>query len=130
MAKTTPLFDPNPDNVPFPPAVKISDLTVEQVETELRRLAAAQPDFVYNDTGRTVKCSYIHGIIEGPENKGCIFGQALQNLGVPAEELREPDPIRPLWNDLNSEKCPLSWGSVQSEQDHGASWGEAIKELD
>ena len=106
------------------------DLTVEQVNTELRRLAKETPNFIYNPSGNGF-CHYTKGHKDGPECNGCIFGQALQNLGVPKTEFpTQQTPIYNLWQNLTGTKPPESWSDVQSAQDKGGTWGEAIKELD
>ena len=96
-----------------------SHLTIQQVDTAIRVLAAAYPDFIYNETsGRG--CSY-H---EDSYSKGCIFGQAFQRLGVNMREI--PDVGIQV---LLGAGCPASWNEVQEDQDTGKSWGEAIEAL-
>ena len=113
---------------------QIGDLTVEEVERELRALAAENPDFKYNPTEKEADACYYHrqANSDPKENDGCIFGQAFQRLGVTKETLalaRYRTAINSLWLYTN-ESVPDSWGYVQRAQDSGGTWGEAIKFLD
>lgn len=97
------------------------------VEDELRRLAKANPNFRYS-TQCGVYCKYngpamkINKQQAGPDCKGCVFGQALQNLGWDDEdELDLSVPIHVL-----IEGCPRSWADIQKYQDIGHTWKEAV----
>ena len=50
--------------------------TLEQLKDEVRRLASESPDYIYKSVCVGDLCSYI----DGQNNKGCIFGQAIKNL--------------------------------------------------
>ena len=110
------------------------DISADQIEAEVLRLADAYPDTIYDapeeSLWNTPKCSYIHGKA-GP-SEGCIFGQALQNLGVPQFVLKYHDgtigPIDSLCKALNLPYRDY-WGSIQSKQDCGKTWGEAVQVL-
>lgn len=102
----------------------IADLTVEQVNKELRKLVAEQPEFAYAP-GPSGYCHYNRKHDDGPECNGCIFGQVFQRLGVPQDshELGSTLSVTQLWVDLNNESPPGSWYTVQKYQDSGYSWG-------
>jgi len=113
----------------------ISTLTVKEVDTAIRILAAESPDFVYNALGKVGEgCFYHKEILGGEPNKGCIFGQAFQRLGVDMDTVGG-DGISSLWfethdvNNPTSEYCPEEWKKVQEDQDNGSTWGEAILNL-
>ena len=105
------------------------NITSAQLEAEVRRLAAAEPDFVYrNQLGIGDNCSYIAARIGGDVGRPCIFGQAFQNLGVSVEDLRavEGRKIGSAFAFLTGGRAPEGWTRVQEMQDEGCSWGEAI----
>ena len=112
---------------------KYGDKFEEEVERHFRELAAENPDFVYNTSGKCVLCRYNGGALDsnrnpaGPECSGCIFGQAFQRMG---------------WDDQNEMQSTKRasvlflnipywhrWEDVQTAQDSGSSWGEAVKLL-
>tara|TARA_R110002020_G_scaffold80651_1_gene201076 strand:+ start:537 stop:911 length:375 start_codon:yes stop_codon:yes gene_type:complete len=116
---------------------KLSELTVKQVDITIRALAAEYPDFVYNKTGKQAACFYDKGMANCTSNKGCIFGQAFQRLGVDTSSLGM-ESIGKLWRDTHEStftdendesECPYDWLAVQQVQDKGGTWGEAIQEL-
>ena len=107
------------------------------VETELRRLAAASPEFVYC-IDASASCKYNgppvpHG--GGPSlsvaSKGCIFGQALQNLGWDdATELTLSSSSDYLFESIARDfTVPQNWTAVQNRQDLGDTWSAAILSL-
>lgn len=110
----------------------VGDLTAEEIELELIRLAAADPDFQYStDDGG---CSYTRGPSSDPDKcNGCLFGQAFQNLGVPPENLtsahnpRFARGIHGVWRLYNSDTpIPKGWVEAQLAQDAGYAWGETV----
>tara|TARA_R110002020_G_scaffold3253_3_gene14785 strand:- start:9316 stop:9684 length:369 start_codon:yes stop_codon:yes gene_type:complete len=109
---------------------QLSELTVKEVETKIRALAAESPDFTYNETGTSKGCHYHKEILGSKPNKGCIFGQAFQRLGVETTGFGG-SPIHLLWNKAHSDgqRCPGEWTEIQEDQDTGSTWGDAIKSL-
>ena len=112
---------------------KYGDKFEEEVERHLRELAKENPDFVYNTSGKRAFCRYDRGALSlnhlpaGPECSGCIFGQALQRMGWSDKKEMESTKRAPVlflhtasWH---------RWGDVQTAQDSGSSWGEAVKLL-
>ena len=112
----------------------ISTLTIGEVDTAIRVLAAESPDFVYNTRQEGAGCYYHKGVLGGEPNKGCIFGQAFQRLGVDMSTVGG-DGISSLWSETHDVtnylggNCPEEWDEVQNIQDGGGTWGEAIKSL-
>ena len=114
----------------------VSTLTVTEVDTAIRVLAAESPDFIYNtrDGQPSVGCFYHKEILGDEPNKGCIFGQAFQRCGVDMDTVGG-DSIDRLWNATHGDgeeidkTCPKEWEDVQRIQDSGSTWGEAIKSL-
>lgn len=125
------------------------NITFEKVKDEVIRLAKETPDRVY-DSGDspTAICSYIsdspvlldgHGeavYTDDPgEGRGCIFGRALQNLGVPVSVLYSFDG-NSISEVLDNLGCALTYTqfdlfeSTQEMQDHGTPWGELVERLD
>jgi len=109
---------------------RISELTVNDVDTAIRVLAAEYPDYVYNNTCREVACHYDRGVNGGAQSEGCIFGQAFQRLGADTHELAQVD-INELWSDTHGadRPAPREWVKVQTAQDNGETWGYAIRHL-
>lgn len=120
-------------------AIKVA--TVHKVLKEAIRVAKSDPDFVYAEQeGRPEGqfCGYGGWGIGTTEGRPCIIGQALINLGADREELSGH------WNTVtqNAEDFfegfdddnDADWHSLgilrrlQSKQDHGLSWGEALAE--
>lgn len=114
-------------------------LTVEQVVTSVRALVQASPGFCYPagaDSGR-YQCVYTPYPSEG--ETGCIFGQALHDLGVSQHVLQGFDrsggtPIKVVFDML---KLPcdspelIPWCvHVQILQDHGSAWSRCVAEAD
>lgn len=124
-------------------------ITFEKVKDAVIHLANETPDRVYN-TGDspTAICSYISDspvLLDDPgeavytddpgEGRGCIFGRALQNLGVPVSVLRSFDGTN-ISEVLDELECGLTqtqsdtFESAQNMQDHGTPWGELVELLD
>ena len=112
----------------------ISTITVKEVDTAIRVLAAESPDFVYNTRMRGAGCFYHKEVLGGEPNKGCIFGQAFRRLGVDMDTIGGDD-ISSLWSETHDVtnplggNCPEEWQEVQNIQDNGGTWDEAIKSL-
>lgn len=94
------------------PIIKQADLV-----REVKRLVAENPDFVYMNGGAydsnedVPTCSYV----TGDNGQGCIFGQALINLGVDKEELS-------YWEQFNSGET-----SIADLLDHHGRGGQPLK---
>lgn len=106
--------------------------TLEDLAAKLREVAAERPDYVYvNDRDAPCRCVYWH---ESEGAPGCIFGHALQRLGVDVSSIISAG-IRLV---LNGWDVPGDYGpfvAVQNAQDGGAGvgrlpWGECVKALD
>jgi hypothetical protein len=98
---------------------------VKELIAEVRRIAAERPDTVYRQPSTSCGCFYEKGeCTDG--SVGCIFGQALNNLGYPVTGTASIDIIarsRFVGNCL----VILAWcREVQNVQDGGLSWGDAI----
>jgi hypothetical protein len=113
------------------------------LKTEVIKLGTENPDFIYNLKNGGRYCSYsgpsynetwsdklgFEKVQIGPECKGCIFGQAFQNMGWNSEEEMAGPIIYVLKNrGIDRQKLNILQ-EIQSKQDFGASWGEAIKPL-
>jgi len=109
------------------------------LKAEIIRLATKYPDFVY----RPPSAATILGVLSGcsnlsggderyPDCKGCIVGQAVQNLGFTIDPIYNRTPalglLRSLGLEIQSLHCELSWFTyVQIDQDKGCTWGQAIQ---
>lgn len=122
--------------------MKLSDLAnqhgdqfIPVVEAELRRLATERPDFVYKNENVSGTCRYNGPAVDGDkvvgnECTGCIFGQALQNLGWDdPTELSRIIGIIQLIGDKTGISSPDRWQRVQASQDCGATWSNAVSHL-
>ncbi len=121
------------------------DEFISVLKSEVIKLGTENSDFIYNPgfigscsySGPAYRfefddelCDYVQ-IVVGPECKGCIFGQAMQNMGWDNEE------EMPYFGSISTvllnhgfhDKEIRVFQEVQSNQDSGASWGEAIKQL-
>ena len=79
--------------------------TLEQIAREVVRLADENPEHTYQPPEDSDSCLYIHTDDDGAPlpGTGCIFGQALQNLGVDREALLDDEqPINELLRDLDA----------------------------
>jgi hypothetical protein len=119
------------------------ELTEENVTETFRQILAEFGDqAVYvrpPDAESNAACLYVHDGATGPR-PGCIVGHLLHRLGVSYEALRARegytanailfgnDPDNPLKLLL---RLPLSLAdrirAVQIAQDHGKTWGEAVR---
>lgn len=105
---------------------------VSVVEDELRRLAAEKPDFIYKDKGGQGICRYNGpasrgGVVFGNPCTGCIFGQALQNLGW--DDSSEMNYVGPIYGLIKDTPIPSTWSDVQRSQDRGDTWSKAVTYL-
>ena len=115
------------------------NFTMQDVVSEVRKLAQERPDFNYikqaargaNDSG----CSYTGASQTFPnEGEGCIVGQALQRLGVPRERLLLHEGaagghvaarLAEVEGDVRSPE--YYWlDHAQSAQDMGFTWSGAV----
>lgn len=110
-------------------------ITAEQIKQEVIRLGTEYPQAKYiHPTCRSFgPCYYNKGeVINGPEGKeGCIFGQALQNLGV-TDKLDKLMGIRELLSILDipfSNELGSKFADCQYIQDQNCTWGNAISKL-
>jgi hypothetical protein len=116
--------------------------TIDEIIERVRKLAEQSPDFVYtrpvNIMGEEGSCSYIHEET-GKLVPGCVMGHVFVGLGMSPEELHKYEGylIKNLVDELVG-RCERAdelekrlWlGKVQSEQDSGHSWSEAVGRAD
>lgn len=109
----------------------ISELTLTDIQAEIRRLADEQPDHVYERYGQS--CVYVADDGEGNLVGSCIVGRALVNLGVEPETLTFyiVPTADTLLTSVDLVGPEVSWiQDVQSEQDYGITWSKAIAYAD
>lgn len=114
---------------------------------QIRTVTATQPDFVYNNTPDTALAGIAYRRLSYRPNEnnrcGCGVGEALIELGVPAEVLQEldrcPQPTgwaapaaqRALQDWVTREGLVSAWvQAFQEYQDMGLSWSEATGRAD
>jgi len=117
------------------------------LEVEVRRLAAEQPDHVYDkdafpDRNIGASCKYTHTLEDGSKVPGCIVGQAIHNItgklvdqslhgggvldfGFMRGENTTDDNGYNHWSPLAK-----FLANVQSHQDNGETWGYAVNLAD
>lgn len=115
------------------------------LEAHVRQLAAEQPEYVYNpksfpDTGSGARCKYTHTLEDGSKVPGCIIGQAIFNItGKPVDQWRDSGGVLDFkfMRDAELDNFAGDWSdrakwlaNVQSHQDRGISWGEAVRRAD
>jgi len=110
---------------------------LEKLRQEVVRLADENPDFRYNTSGKKAGCKYngparSSDELAGPDCKGCLFGQALQNMGWDVEhELNYGGEIHSLLESISPEFADSisinSLQHVQTRQDNGTAWKEATR---
>jgi hypothetical protein len=102
--------------------------TERKLVDALREVAAGRPDYAYEPPGDGVECLYVHN-----GAPSCLVGHALHRLGVPLGALyviKPSDELIPqLFIEVGADVNVAVW-NVQTAQDNGAPWGEAIMELD
>ena len=120
-------------------------VTTTAVAAEVLRLANASPEHIYRPV-RGIGCVYVAGEhlsndpttgddqrLNAPE--GCLFGQAIGNLGVAAEDMRDWEgyPVEELLSNIgftnDAEHLLAVFPAVQGAQDGGMQWGEAVLPL-
>lgn len=109
-------------------------ITMTGVIREIRRIASEQPEHVYRPpVACRIGCSYVDSA--NAPGTGCIVGQAVIALGLPVERLAEwenghdetSSTIMLPAMDIGGSRAELRWiRRVQSEQDQGKAWGEAV----
>lgn len=110
-------------------------ITSAQVVAEVRSLAAESPRFVYMtpDDGAGAACKYVQYDDEG-NLAGCIVGQALLRLGLPAAEVQEYEgnpASTVVYRLASSTDEDLAWlDHVQEHQDSKNPWGESVEYAD
>lgn len=107
-------------------------LNATDVVNEIRKVAAEQPDFIYNEGG-LAECMYTKNTDGSPG--GCIVGRALMRLGVEEEDLVESDGqfASRVLSDLgiSGDRFVMLWiAEVQEVQDGGKTWAEAVQSAD
>lgn len=100
----------------------------EKIESKLLELAEEYPSFEYNKIQKG-PCHYHKGTENGPDCDGCIFGQAFQRLGVPKKELAKIGVTIRFVIIAFDKSCPSEWSDVQSNQDRGMCWKNAIEPI-
>lgn len=111
-----------------------------KLETELRRLAAENPTYVYrSDPAKTWSAGDACFYVAGENHDACIYGQALANLGVPEKVLSRADRsgtfgggigICTLLDRIGVNCYDERFSRVQNRQDGGHSWQSAVTALD
>lgn len=106
------------------------NITPEAVRIRALELCKANRDTVYGSPRFAGgMCSYLKGDAAG--RKGCLFGQALSDLGATQEELLnlEGTSIQGWWDHQGTvfDTAIVMWLScAQSSQDSGDSWGSLV----
>ena len=118
-------------------------ITTTMVAREVARLADKSPDHIYTKPPGTFTCRYTSGgarnhrgvtIVETSD--GCIFGQALINLGVKRGDMAmcEGNPVNAVLGTLGitddaKGRLITPFRRTQEEQDAGAKWGWAARHV-
>jgi hypothetical protein len=122
-------------------------VTPSTLEVEVRRLAAEQPEHVYDkdtypDRLSGARCKYTHTLGDGSKVPGCIVGVAIHNLtgklvdqgnyaggvldfGFMQDEYKLDDEGYRFWSPVAK-----FLANVQNHQDNGLPWGEAVSLAD
>ncbi len=138
----------------------MTTLTYEAVEAEVRKLAAARPDYIYRPPGSDYdegECSYFPYEEDGETHGPCIIGQALRNLGLIGDTNEETADMptfvttskaraEAASSTASSDRIAaahsytqapyyvrrrVTWfGDVQSKQDGGSAWYDAVAHAD
>lgn len=109
-----------------------TELFISAVNEQLKKIMKENPKFIYNEEIGSCNCFYNRGPTNNPYKcKGCIFGQALQNLGwSDSEELDCIGNINILFINYCYLGCiPNYWEKIQSMQDIGSNWGSLLEYL-
>jgi hypothetical protein len=121
-------------------------LTWENLESTVRELALADPEYVDPRTSATATASGSGGCKYTPDGsyKGCIIGQALTKLGATPLQLKTIEGDTPRnarfaevfglprevagivsWN-ANTHPTAIALGNIQSRQDNGWDWESCV----
>lgn len=117
-------------------------VTTKDLIDEVRKVAEAEPDFVYNEEGSESECSYFGRDRGDTSGSPCIVGKALKNLEVDTSVLlaRESggfgdrigfalsNGLVPVTSLVDSERTWLN--AVQDYQDCGLTWAVSVKRAD
>lgn len=114
-------------------------VTTKDLIDEVRKVAEAEPDFVYKAGDSESKCSYFGRDRGDTSGNPCIVGKALKNLEVDTSVLlaRESGGFGDrigfaLFNGFipvtSQVKLERSWlDRVQNSQDSGLTWSDSVK---
>lgn len=109
-----------------------TELFIIAVNKQLKKLMEENPKFIYNDSIGLAYCFYNRGPNNNPDKcKGCIFGQALQNLGwSDSDELCFIGNINRLFIEYSYFPIiPRYWQKIQVMQDACSNWGSLLEYL-
>lgn len=115
---------------------RLEEITWEELEPEVRRLAAENPDYRYPMMrGNDGPACFYTLLPSGNTGQAvCIFGRALMNLGVPQDELfpYEGAPVHSLLCHSSFDlEDRSSWIQlVQDQQDTRFTWSDAVADAD
>ena len=111
--------------------MEISNLDVALLAEHVRKFAEAEP----HTHGRVVQCQYFHDSGEA----SCIVGHGMALQGITRADLTGSDGDRngtyivSMLNDVlnDDNRVAAAWiGRVQSRQDQGYNWAEAVAHAD
>lgn len=108
-------------------------ITFKQLETEVRRLAKENPDYIYPAASSGEDFSPSCFYMATDDYPACIFGQALSNLGVVLNREYENNDIEVVMHriGITITASEARWACrVQHYQDRGRIWGVAIASAD
>lgn len=114
------------------------------LEFEVRRLAALQPDHVYDrdnypDRAYGAACKYTHTMLDDSKVAGCIVGQAIFNITgkLVKQEDHGGGVLDFLFMGTEYDRDSGEWSdrakflaNVQNHQDNGVPWGTAVERAD
>jgi hypothetical protein len=112
--------------------------TIAELEAKIREIAAEQPDYVYAKAGGLNSCFYSKSDKGVGNGCRCIVGEALFRLGVNQQTLERFDgsekmltgAYRLLKKVFGFAEFSGFVPRVQSLQDKGHRWGEAVRIAD
>lgn len=114
-----------------------STVIQDRLIAKIRELAQKYPNALYKKGWELAVCSYDKGtVVNGPKTCGCIVGQGLRRVSQKrfketAEKESTSTSYQVLKNILN---LPINTNKanwirrVQSNQDFGKTWGQAVKD--
>lgn len=125
-------------------------ITAKDVALKAVELATAAPDHIYTPTqdqfGDITGCAYVHRNPFGwPTGDGCLFGQALVQLGVRPNAIPEGNHIaatlkhlgitdeevtRPSHSEFTGDPLLVAMVRAQNDQDGREPWGKAIAHVE